>query len=191
MKVRPCILGEGLKESGACFKCPVGSYLLETPEQPRECEVCQIEKSICLGGSDIGPKPDWWRKSALTYTFVPCKIKNVCLGKDITLPMDEPGNAVGLCAIEEGYYGVLCSACLPGFKRSGVFECDRCQNIEPYLIAIAFLLIIVGICILIKSTIDGAAKANNTHSVFNKILMNHMQMLLITANFDMSWPEEV
>ena len=28
MKVRDCVLGEGLKESGACYRCPSGTYLL-------------------------------------------------------------------------------------------------------------------------------------------------------------------
>lgn len=40
MQVRPCILGEGLKASGACFTCPSGSYLLTVPTQPTECIVC-------------------------------------------------------------------------------------------------------------------------------------------------------
>jgi len=172
--VRPCILGEGLKETGACFTCPAGSFLLTIPTVATECAVCQIEKSICLGGSDIGPKPNFWRKSKETYFFIPCKVKGACLGKDITLSIDEPGNAVGLCAVENGYYGVLCTACMPGFKRSDTFNCDKCMHIEPYFTAGAFLILTVGLCYLIKSTIEGAANANNTHSVFNKILMNHM-----------------
>ena len=28
MKVRDCVLGEGLRESGACYRCPSGTYLL-------------------------------------------------------------------------------------------------------------------------------------------------------------------
>lgn len=79
-----------------------------------------------------------------------------------------------MCAIEKGYYGVLCSACLPGYKRTDIYSCTACTPYEPYYTALAFVLITIGLSYLIKSTIDGAASANNTHSVFNKILMNHM-----------------
>ena len=150
-----------------------------------------MSQAICLGGSDIGPNPGWWRKSKDTYVFIPCEIESACLGKNPELPQDYPGNAVGLCNTDAGYYGVLCSACLPTFKRSGLFECDACLEIEPYFTVGAFIILTVAVCGLVTMTINGAASANNTHSVFNKILMNHMQMLLITASFDMSWPEEV
>jgi hypothetical protein len=139
--------------------------------------VCIVEKSICNGGSDIGPLPGFWRKSIDTYFFIPCKISSSCLGMSTTLSFGESppeGNAVGLCAVEDGYYGVLCSACMPGFKRKDTFGCDKCMHIEPYLTVGAFIIMIVGLSFLINSTIKGAASANNTHSVFNKILMNHM-----------------
>ena len=93
--------------------------------------------------------------------------------------------------MDDGYYGALCSACLPGYKRSGKFKCSKCAFSEPYFTAGAFLALAIGLSYMIKSTIDGAANENNTHSVFNKILMNHMQMMLITASFDMNWPSEV
>jgi hypothetical protein len=146
---------------------------------------------VCLGGSDIGPLPGYWRKSIWTYEFLPCKIPSSCLGKSSALPFYAPGNAVGLCDVENGYYGVLCSACLPGFKRRDTFNCEKCTDSEPYYTAGAFLFITVALSYIISSLISGAAEANNTHSVFNKILMNHMQMLLITASFDMNWPDEV
>ena len=34
MIVRGCLLGEGLKESGACYECPAGFYLLQAPITP-------------------------------------------------------------------------------------------------------------------------------------------------------------
>lgn len=53
--VRGCIIGEGLKSSGACYTCPSGTYLLFAPTEPTECKVCPAEKAICNGGSNIGP----------------------------------------------------------------------------------------------------------------------------------------
>lgn len=37
MIVRGCILGEGLRQSGACYECPFGTYLLEAPIVPTIC----------------------------------------------------------------------------------------------------------------------------------------------------------
>lgn len=37
MKVRGCVLGEGLRESGACYECPAGFYLLQAPVVPELC----------------------------------------------------------------------------------------------------------------------------------------------------------
>ena len=49
----------------------------------------------------------------------------------------------------------------------------------------------IGLYVLVKTVIQGAASSNNTYSVFTKILMNHMQMLLIISSFDMAWSKEV
>lgn len=50
LDVRPCLLGEGLKRSGACFLCPYGTFLLIAPTLPTECKICPQEKAWCLGG---------------------------------------------------------------------------------------------------------------------------------------------
>ena len=34
--VRECLEGEGLRENGACYECPKGTYLLEVPTTPTE-----------------------------------------------------------------------------------------------------------------------------------------------------------
>ena len=44
--LRPCIEGEGLRESGACYECPKGTYLLEVPTTPTECKTCNSERAI-------------------------------------------------------------------------------------------------------------------------------------------------
>lgn len=40
MAVRNCLLGEGLRTSGACYECPKGTYLLEAPTVPEDCRTC-------------------------------------------------------------------------------------------------------------------------------------------------------
>jgi len=83
-----------------------------------------------------------------------------------------PGNAVGLCNETAGYYGVLCTACLPGYKRSDTYSCEPCGEGEIFRTLIIMVFLVIGLCVLVKVTLAGAVN-NNTHSVFNKILMNH------------------
>lgn len=81
----------------------------------------------------------------------------------------------------------MCTACLPGFKRAGRLKCEKCQDTELLKIIIIMLGLVIGLCFLIRTTLKGAVKESDS-SVFNKILMNHLQMLIITADFDMKWP---
>ena len=67
MQVRPCILGEGLRESGACYECPENTYLLQAPTTPQDCKRCDNETTYCLGGKMVGPKPGYWRLSSMSY----------------------------------------------------------------------------------------------------------------------------
>ena len=39
--VRPCLLGEGLKASGACYKCPENTFLLKAPIRETACKPCK------------------------------------------------------------------------------------------------------------------------------------------------------
>jgi len=41
---------------------------------------------------------------------------------------------------------------------------------------------------LIKSTMAGAKERKNVTSIYTKILMNHFQLLILTANFEFDWP---
>ena len=36
--LRACLPGEGLRENGACYECPKGTYLLEVPTTPTDCK---------------------------------------------------------------------------------------------------------------------------------------------------------
>ncbi|CDW77647.1 UNKNOWN [Stylonychia lemnae] len=55
----------------------------------------------------------------------------------------------------------------------------------------------VGICaviivvLMIKSTLDGALVKRNVMSIFQKILMNHLQLITMTASFNFNWPAKV
>jgi hypothetical protein len=183
--LRPCLPGEGLRENGACYECPKGTFLLVVPVTPTECKECNSERAICLGGSNIGPKPGYWRKSNLTEEFQVCPEEAACLG------MIAPNyNPKGDCA--EGYHGTLCSGCLPGYSRSGDYECSACPTPELNFIRIVGILVgcIIGIIFMVRSTLKNALNPSPT-SVYIKILMNHLQLIMITSSFNFDWPESL
>lgn len=82
-------------------------------------------------------------------------------------------NPVGDC--REGFYGVLCSACMPGFSRSGIFNCLHCPNQYANLLRILGILFVLAavVIFMVKSTLDSATR-KNYHSVYIKIIMNHL-----------------
>ena len=54
-----------------------------------------------------------------------------------------------------------------------------------FLLAIAFLVW------MINSTLKGAHEKRNVTSIFQKIILNHLQLILLTAAFNFNWPEVV
>ena len=177
--VRSCIVGEGLKATGACFACPMGTFLLIAPTVATECEACPKEKAFCLGGNNIGPKPGFWRSSEISDTFFECFEKEACLGmyppdvgtfRNATLKQ----KAVGVCNTTAGYYGALCSGCLPGFKRQGLTKCKPCsEKYEIYFTGATLLVFVVALVLMVKLIIEGAEK-EDMQSVFTKVMMNHL-----------------
>ena len=173
LDVRPCLVGEGLKDTGACFECPAGSFLLFAPVEATECTICNIDKAFCVGGKRIGPKPGFWRKSNETAVFIQC-LNDACLGMDKTKPEDLDGNPTGLCDVENGYHGVICASCMPGFKRKSKFECQRCYKYEGLYIAAVLIIAVVALTLAVRAVLKSSILEDNVQSVFAKILLNHV-----------------
>ena len=47
------------------------------------------------------------------------------------------------------------------------------------------------IIILIFSTLQGAADRNNFTNIFTKILLNHIQLLMMISVFDINWSKQI
>ena len=60
--------------------------------------------------------------------------------------------------------------------------------LDYFLIFVAAIIVIV---IIIRSTLAGAIQRKNIQSVYIKILMNHLQLLTLTASFKLKWPSNV
>jgi hypothetical protein len=171
-------------------------YLLETPPQDPlaevRCLLCQNDLAVCEGGDRVGPRPGVWRNSAMSPTFMRCPRFESCLGmanQDESVVLGGGSRPTGWCA--EGYYGAFCSGCLPRYSRAGdAFLCRRCaDNVWLDLARIVgnFLLVLAMIVVLVQSTLSSAGELQ-THAVFVKILLNHMQMIIVAMTFDIEWP---
>ncbi|CDW82348.1 UNKNOWN [Stylonychia lemnae] len=174
ISLRECQVGEKFTDAGACDPCPIEkSYSLVKMTEPGQCKTCPTSKAVCNGGSNIGPQPGYWRKNNVTG-MVP--------------PQNDPQ---GQCYT--GYAGILCADCNPGYSVTGAFQCGKCPEYAQNIFRIVAIILvgIVVIILLIRSTLQGAADVKNITSVFQKILLNHIQLIVLTASFDFSWPQIV
>jgi len=168
--LRGCNVGEYFTTGGKCLPCNGIGFTLKAQQEPGQCEPCPEEYAKCYHGTYIGPKEGYWRRDNSTSTFLQCLNPDACLAID-------PSNnysATGVCA--EGYNGVLCSNCDPGFSRTGDYACSLCPDPLWNIIRIVATLLftIILIVFMIKSTMAGAVEKKNVTSIFMKIMMNHM-----------------
>ena len=91
------------------------------------------------------------------------------------------------------YQGVLCAEWKVGFSRTNDYEWGAWPNVVWNVIRLflIFIAVIIGIIIIIRSTLAGAIQRKNIQSVYIKILMNHLQLLTLTASFNLKWPSNV
>ena len=88
---------------------------------------------------------------------------------------------------------MLCADCREGYSRNADYECNKCPKPIPNIIrlSVIFVLAILVIVFLIRSTLNGAKDKKNVTSIYTKILMNHLQLILLTSSFEFKWPDFV
>lgn len=76
---------------------------------------------------------------------------------------------------------------------SGEYKCALCPNPYWNVVRISLILVavIIGIAFMVRSSLASALVLKNVQSVYFKIFMNHMQLVVLTASFEFSWPENV
>ena len=47
------------------------------------------------------------------------------------------------------------------------------------------------VAFMVRSTLAGANDKNNVTGIYIKILMNHIQLIMLTASFNFDWPDQV
>ena len=87
----------------------------------------------------------------------------------------------------------MCADWKVGFSRTNDYEWGAWPNVvwNAIRLFLIFIAVIIGIIIIIRSTLAGAIQRKNIQSVYIKILMNHLQLLTLTASFKLKWPSNV
>ena len=187
INLRNWIEGESFQSSGACVEwASPNFYSLSTFSSPDNCKDCQKDRMRWKGGSDIVPLSGYWRSANTTDNIIECFYKPACRGYE-----DIYNNSWGRCFT--GYQGLLWADCKVGFSRTGDFECSKCPDPVWNIIRIALVMIAVvfWIVILIRSTLSGALQRKNIQSVYIKLMMNHLQLIILASSFDFDWPSRV
>ena len=187
IELRTWIIGEYFSSTGACIECTSPDfYSLELQATSGSCKSWQTRKMYCNGGSNVGPKPGYWRSSLTSDNFISWLYYGACLG--YVLPTN---NKLGECF--EGYQGILCADWKLNFSRTGNYGWSKWPDIVWNIFRLVLLsaVVVVWIIFMIRSTFSNTLQVKNVQSVYIRILMNHLQLLVITASFNFNWPSNV
>ncbi|CDW75877.1 UNKNOWN [Stylonychia lemnae] len=185
VELRECEIGEQFTAVGKCLKCEK-SFSLVKMTSPGFCENCPTGKAICNGGAEIGPQPGFWRKDNQSKVFVQCLFEQACLGM-----IPPKNNPLGECL--QGYQGILCADCISGYSRDNDYQCALCPEtaLNTLRLITIFIACVILVVLMIRSTLRGAQDINNVTSIYLKILLNHFQLILMTASFDFQWSQQI
>ena len=179
--------GESFSSTGAWTEWASPDYYsLVQQTSPGRWKSCQTSKMYCKGGSDVGPKPGYWRSSLTSDNFISCLYSGACLGY-----VPPSNNKLGEWFT--GYQGTLWAEWAVNFSKSSNYKWEKCPDLTWNIIRLflIFLAIIIGIVIIVRSTLTGALQKKNVQSIYIKLLMNHLQLLTLTSSFDLRWPDNV
>jgi len=177
--LRACLPGES-QATKSCLVCGSGTYGFD-PTQP--CQNCP-QNAQCPGNKTVLPEAGYWRAELLSADILKCPNAGACLG-------GTSQDQLGQCA--EGYTGPLCQSCKPDFSHSSKNSCSKCPSLSLNVMRLG-LILLAAVCILtllVWSTLRSAHRPAALHSIYLKILMNYLQLVLLTADFKLNWPEIV
>ncbi|KAJ9438469.1 Cell death abnormality protein 1, partial [Diplonema papillatum] len=148
-----------------CYTCPTGA--------------------ACFGNVSVYAQQGFWRRDVegYRYLFHSCPQEEACLGGQNST-----------CA--EGYKGTVCGLCKSGFGRSRK-TCLACDEwVKSFLLFCLYLVVVIVIfgCLVRAALEDNAlfsklgADRRYIAPVL-KLLLNALQMLTLTVEFDLKWPQ--
>lgn len=183
---RSCQTGEIFKEiENICFPCPELFYSFN-PLYPT-CLSCP-QNADCPGGSIISARENFWRSSNLSALVFECSVlKNGCKGGE---------NPDGICNF--GYEGPLCGGCTYNkdtkYFKSVFKTCVECQGVSGTGVVIILFFFVVAVTVIVvtvKETMRRASERKEKKSIsrITNIMVNYIQMISITSNVEIAWPE--
>jgi hypothetical protein len=183
LNMRVCRMGESVTGRD-CVVCKNGEYSLDPNEG---CKLCD-ENAVCYGNYTMVPKKGYWRSSIYTDLFIECLNPDACIGSEAP---PKPLSLTGDCAT--GYTGNLCHSCEIGYSRTAKNMCSECPSRAANIMKIIGLMIIaIIICtLMVYTTMRSAMKPKSLKSIYMKILINHFQLVSISASFNLDWPRLV
>ena len=136
-----------------------------------------------MGGDDIWVKKGYYRTHYLSEIVYPCALADACKGNDQGWQTE--------CL--DGYTGITCAVCKKGYTKSGSGKCNKCPDpAANYILLVGILVAVVFICVvLVKSSIKSAFVPKSKYSIYIKIFTNYLQLVFLTAQFNLSWPSYV
>ena len=178
INLRNCTIGEALIKNNTCDPCATGTYNLEANSACKRCPT----GGICYGRADIVAAAGYWRTGQDSDIFYACPNSAACLEEETS------NSTNSTCLI--GYKGILCQSCELGYSSSNGDICTKCLDKDQNILILTgiSLLVFVIVGVLTISTIKGAYKDQSITSIYFKILMNYIQIVMLTISFNLNWP---
>jgi len=176
VSMRNCTVGEAHTQL-QCLLCHSGTYSLDPSSSCKDCP----SSALCYGNSTMVPRPGYWRVSSMSDRFFKCPNPEACLGSP-KAPVSL--NMTGECA--EGYEGVKCQSCRPGYYQWGQLYCSHCPTLSAALPALvggtlALTLLLVAVVVV-------KLRGEREDYVSVKIVVSYGQVVMLLGAFDLSWP---
>jgi predicted outer membrane repeat protein len=169
-----CELGEFIVPGGYCQPCPAFTFGLDPNHSI--CDKCPLNAN-CSGGASIEPLAGYWHSSKQSTLVHSCPRREVCLYK-------------GEC--EKGYEGNVCGKCSSGYGFGGPFTCHLCLSFRNTLAIYASAAVVMFLVVstLLHTTLkdNQAGIHGDRPSDFLKILVRHVQYLVIVSSIGLRWP---
>lgn len=79
---------------------------------------------------------------------------------------------------------------MPDYSRTGDFKCSKCPPLWLNIIIsiLMFSALIIFTIIVIFFTISASNRNKFKINVLMRMLMNHVQIMVITVSFELNWP---
>ena len=187
-----CTMGEQTTSNRKCIKCPYSKYLYDPGPTCWDCPI----NLYCYGGSTVTTTQGYWRFRNTSNFVVSCPNKESCLAGN-------ENNSLGICDSERGFTGIACSQCLPNYLKAAN-QCMICPNSGTtnffFIILVGFQILVMNIYFILckipkednKKEVRIIIKRHESqHSIFIKILVNHILLVTMIAQFNITWPKKI